>query len=147
MLWMKDTFKMPTSSQVQKNNESGPLSTHKCCESECTGRKSLVTLIFLRTLTKGVLMFFPTWRRTFFSPGLYILYKQVLDSMMHWNKMKQLSSEGQSALHFHEFLWYAPFIVKFRILPASDVNQHSRLFTLSYIKITRRQILYVYLHV
>lgn len=74
------------------------------------------------------LCFFPTWRRTFFSPGLYVLYKQVLDSMMHWNKMKQLSSEGQSTFHFHEFLWYAPFIAKFRILPASDVNQHSRLF-------------------
>ena len=98
---------MPTSSQVQKNNDGQALcSTRKCYrDRSALEERAAVTLIFLRTLTKRVLMcVFPTWHHTFFSLGLCILSKQVLDSMMHWDKIEtNLSSEGQSTFTFMSF--------------------------------------------
>lgn len=103
---MKDTFKMSTSSQVQKNNDGQALcSTRKCYrDRNALEEKATVTNLSKNPDQTCSYVFFPTWHHTFFSLGLYILFKQVLDSMMDWTKIEtKLSSEGQSTFTFMSF--------------------------------------------
>lgn len=132
---------MPTSSQVQRRIMSQVLcSTHKCCrDPECTGRKSHSNSNLSKNPDQRCsYVFFLLGVVHFLALGSIYYYKQVLDSMMHWNKMKQLVQKASQLFIFMSFF------DMHHLLPNSEFYQLrmstsiAGFFTLSYIKITRK---------